>query len=185
MVVRQAHPGPKTPHYRSDEEKRADARRHKEYYAIPWPVVADDLAGTVHQVYSGMADPTFLLDADRRVAYYNMWTFAPSLDRAISALLRQGGRGVVAGGIDHLMHPWPVIVDGWRGIRLGLPRSFLELELAAPGSASLIWLGSRLRPMLAPVVLRAERLAPRRRAALVGTAAALALTLGASRLARR
>ena len=160
-------------------------RRHKEYYAIPWPVVADDLAGTVHQAYSGMADPTFLLDADRRVAYYSMWTFAPNLDRAIAALLRQGGRGVVAGGIDHLMHPWPVIVDGWRGIRLGLPRSFLEFEFAAPGSASTIWLGSRLRPVLAPVVLRAERLAPRTRAALVGTAAVIALSLVAPRIARR
>ena len=184
-MVRQAHPGPEVPHYRSDEEKRADARRHKDYYAIPWPVMADDLAGTVHQVYSGMADPTFLLDVDRRVAYYNMWTFAPNLDRAIATLLRQGGHGVVAGGIDHLMHPLPTIVDGWRGIRLGLPRSFLEFDLAAPGSASVIWLGSRLRPVLAPVVLRAERLAPRTRAALVGTTAALALMFGASRLAPR
>ena len=167
VLVRQAHPGPGVRPYRSVQEKAADAERYKEYNAIPWPVLVDDLEGTVHQVYSGLADPTYLIDADSRVAYFNMWTYAPNLNEAIAALLHQGGRGVVEGGIDHVMHLLPAITDGWRGIRLGLPQSYVDLETAAPGMGSGIWLGYQARPALAPLTLRAEPLSPTGRGALI------------------
>jgi hypothetical protein len=130
----------------------------------------DDVPGTVHQSYGGLADPTYLIDADGRVAYYNMWTYAPSLHEAIEALLRHGGRGVVLGGIRRTPNLGPTMTDGWRGLRRGLPQSFVDLELATPGSASGAWLGHQLRPVLAPLTLRAEPL---------GRPARLGLTIGA------
>lgn len=132
--------------------------------------MADDLAGTVHQVYGGLADPTYLIDAEGRVAYYNMWTFAPNLDQAISALLEQGSVGIVAGRVDHVLHPWPAITDGWKGLSRALPQSYDDLERAAPGSAAAIKLGHALRPLLAPVALRATRPSPTARTLAVAGA---------------
>src|SRR5438552_1856530 len=82
-------------HYRTLEEKRRDAMRYREDEGIPWTLLVDDLEGTVHQVYGGLADPTYLIDRDGRVAYYNMWSYMPSLHQAIGDLLAQGERGVV------------------------------------------------------------------------------------------
>jgi hypothetical protein len=182
VLIRQAHPGPGVRPYRSFEEKAADAARYKQYNAIPWPVLIDDLEGTVHQVYSGLADPTYLIDADGRVAYLNMWTHAPNLNEAIAALLGQGGRGIVNGGIDHVMHLLPAMTDGWRGIRLGLPQSYTDLETAAPGMGSGIWLGYQLRPVLAPLTLRSEPLSPTGRAGIaLGVVVAAILAIRALR----
>lgn len=154
-----------------------DARTYKERRNIAWPVLVDDLEGTVHQVYSGLADPTYLIDIDGRVSYFNMWTHAPNLYEAIGALLMQGRRGVVNGGIDHVMHLLPTIADGWRGLELGVPQSFTDLETAAPGMASGPWLGYQLRPLLAPITLREKPLPRDARIALGIGAAAIAFAL--------
>lgn len=174
VLTRQAHPGPEEPPYDSFEQKMQDARKYAEYRQIPWPILVDDLQGTVHQAYSGLADPTFLIDADGRVAYYNMWTYVPALYEAINALLEQGGHGVVNGGINHVAYPLPAMADGWKGIRLGLPQSFIDMSTAMPGSSTSIWLGDKLRPVLAPVALRAKPLPPLAKAGLaVGGAVAV------------
>lgn len=177
VVVRQAHPGPDAPSYRTLEEKLRDAARYQEEDGIPWVVLADEVEGTVHQVYGGMADPTYLIDADGRVAYYNMWTYAPSLHQAIGALVEQGGRGVVLSGVNPLPHMTPAVTAGWRGLRRGLPQSFLEMETAFPGTASATWLGWQLRPLLAPLTQRARPLPPAVKGALAIGGAALAVAL--------
>jgi len=56
-----------------------------------------------------------------------------------------------------------------------MPRSFIEIELSAPGMATLPWLGHFAKPLLAPVALRATPLLP---AAKVRFAAA-AITVAA------
>jgi hypothetical protein len=184
VMIRQAHPGPGVPAYRDFAQKLHDARRYQDEEGVPWTVLVDDLEGTVHQTYGGLADPTYLIDTDGRVAYYNMWTYAPALHEAIRLLLAQGGRGVVDGGVDRTPHLLPAAVAGWRAIRRGLPTSFIDLETAAPGGGSGTWVASHLRPLLAPVALRAKPLAPATRRSLAVGAAALVLA-GAWRLARR
>lgn len=158
VVIRQAHPGPSVPPYHAGEEKHHDAQRYQREEGISWPVLVDDLPGTTHQVYGGLADPTYLIDSEGRVAYYNMWTHAPTLYEAIAALLAQGGQGVVLGGIKRWPYMGAAMTDGWRGLRRGLPQSFNDLMLAAPGSPILPWLGYQLRPLLAPLTLRAKPL---------------------------
>ena len=135
-----------------------DGRRYKEDDGVAYPVLVDDLIGTVHQVYGGLADPTYLIDVDGRVSFYNMWTHAPTLHEAIEELLSQGGRGVVKGGTDRIPHLLATIADGWHGLRRGFPRSAIELELAGPGMASGPFLGYQIRPLLAPIALRATPL---------------------------
>ena len=149
-----------------------------------YPVVVDDLAGTTHQVYGGLADPTYLIDADGRVAFYNLWTHAPTLHEAIKELLKQDGRGVVKGGTHRTPHLLASMTDGWKGLRKGFPQSAVELELSAPGMASGPWLGYQLRPLLAPLTLRSKPLPPSAKLGLAAGAAAL-LFLGARSLRSR
>lgn len=186
VLIRQAHPGPGVRPYTTFDDKMQDAQRYKEDESVPWPVLVDSLEGAVHQVYGGLADPTYLIDADGRVAYYYMWTHAPNLNEAIAALRKQRDRGVVNGGIDHVVHMLPSITDGWRGIRRGFPRSYLDLELAVPGLGASLWLGHRFRPLLAPITLRANHFGPIGRG-LVGLGAATigVLTARAIRQRRR
>jgi hypothetical protein len=158
VFIRQAHPGPGVPPYRSFEQKFEDARRYVQEEGIPWTVLVDDLEGRVHQSYGGLADPSYLIGGDGRVSFYNMWTHAPTLNEAIVALRHQGGQGVVQGGIDHVMHLAASMTDGWKGIRRGLPQSYVDLETAAPGMGSGTWLGYQMRPALAPLTLRSEPL---------------------------
>ncbi|HEX6939559.1 MAG TPA: hypothetical protein VF158_09110 [Longimicrobiales bacterium] len=183
MFIRQAHPGPGARAYRSFDEKLEDARRYVREERIPWTVLVDDLEGTVHQGYGGLADPSYLIGADGRVSYYELWTHAPTLHRKMEALVAQGGRGIVDDGIDRVPHLLAALTDGWDAIEKGLPQSYIDLERAAPGSASLTWLGHRFRPLLAPLTLRGE---PLPAAARLGLAVGLAaLGAAALRLARR
>ncbi len=167
VIVRQAHPGPHAPTYHTFGQKFEDARRYVEEEAIPWPVLVDDLEGTVHQVYGGMSDPTYLIGTDGRVSYYVQWTYVPALHQAIQRLFAQDGRGVVNEGINSGVHMQPALTTGWRGLRRGLPQSVIDMETAFPGTAVGTWIGYQMRPVLAPITQRAR---PLPRAAKVGLA---------------
>lgn len=179
-MIRQAHPGPGARPYRTFEQKMYDGERFKNEDDIQYPVVVDDLKGSTHQVYGGNADPTYLIDADGRVAFYNMFTHAPTLDRAITALIEQGGQGVVNGGIDRTPHMLASMTNGWRGLRRGFPQSWIEMDLAMPGSGTSIWMAHQLRPLLAPIALRGKPLPVSAKIALaVGAGALIALAMSA------
>jgi len=190
VAIRQAHPGPAAPPYQTFAQKMGDAERYVRDEGIPWTVLVDDLQGTAHQVYGGMADPTYLIDADGHVAYYNMWTHVPTLHTAIAALVEQGGRGVTTGGLDRTMHMLAAMTDGWKGLRRGLPQSLIDIETAGPGTGSGAWLGYQLRPLLAPLTLRATPLPRRTRVALavamlaLGVAGVRGRRLGSARRRR-
>ena len=176
--MRQAHPGPDEPPYHSFGEKLRDAQRYSRDEQIPWTVLVDDLQGTVHQIYGGLADPTYLIDREGRIAFYNMWTHVPTLYAAIQSLLWQGGAGVVRGGMTRAPHLGPSLTDGWRALSRGLPQSVSDLMLAGPGTPALIWLGHQLRPLLSPLTLR-EKPVPMPAKAAVMAGGALAVALGA------
>jgi len=183
VVIRQAHPGPDAPAYHSFEEKMRDAERYQREEGIAWTVLVDDLEGTAHQVYGGLADPTYIIDSDGRVAFYNMWTHAPTLHTSLEMLTKQGGRGVVNGGIDQTPHLLPSMTDGWKGLRRGLPQSLIDIETAAPTVGISTWLGYQLRPLTAPLTLRAKPLPTSAKIGL-GVGAAALLLLGAKALTR-
>ena len=175
VLIRQEHPGPDVPPYRSLEQKLRDGSRHKEEDGIPWTVVVDELDGRVHRQYGGLADPSYLIGRDGMVSFYNYWTHIPTLHRAIETLMAMGGRGIV--GEHRVPHMLAAITDGWRGLRRGLPQSFVDLETAMPGFASGPWLGYQLKPLLAPAALRAE---PWPRPVRYGVALMTAAVVGAA-----
>jgi hypothetical protein len=177
VFIRQAHPGPGARPYQLMSDKVDDATRYELEERIPWPVLVDDLAGTVHQAYGGLPDPTYIIDADGRIAFYNFFTHAPTLHRVLVALAEQGNRGTVLGGLDRTPHGAAAVTDGWRGLRRGKPRSVIDLETTLPLSGATVWLGHQLRPVLAPLALRAEPLPRPVRIGILATAAALAVGL--------
>jgi hypothetical protein len=174
VLVRQAHPGPAVPPYSSATQKQRDAEAYQQVENIPWPVLVDDLGGSVHQRYGALADPSYVIDAGGHVAYYLHWSNAPTLHQAIGTLVAQSGRGVVLGGENRFPHVGAAFTAGWKGLRRGLPQSSIDMETSLPGSAVLPWLGYQLRPLLAPLTLRARPLDPQVRALLYAGTGALA-----------
>lgn len=172
--MRQAHPGPAVPPYRTFTQKLQDAEAYQRAEVIPWEVLVDDLPGTTHQVYGGLSDPIYLIDSDGRVAFYNMFANAPAVHQALTELFAQGGRGVVHGGVDRFPHLGAALTNGWPALRRGLPQSVLDLMVATPGSPLPVWLGWQMRPLLAPLTLRSHPLPPPVTGALMALPALLA-----------
>ena len=177
VLVRQAHPGPAAPAYVDDEQKMADAERYQCTEHIPWPVVVDDVEGTVHRANGGLANPSYLIGTDGRVSFYAPVTGAPRLHRALEELVNAGGRGVVSGGIDLVPHLLTTFIEGWRALERGRPQSTDDLSQALPGSVGLLLVGRAVRPVLAPWALRTQALPSRTRAALLGVVAVALLSL--------
>ncbi len=168
VAIRQAHPGERRGPYRSYEEKLEGAREGRREEGIPWTVLVDDYAGTWHRAYSSeMTDPVFLIGSDGRVSFYLMWAHAPTLKRALDELLERDGRGVVAGGIDRMIHLFASFVNGYHGLRRGGKRAVREYNTGAFGAGALTFLGSKARPILAPLALRADPVPARARLALL------------------
>ncbi|MDN5750366.1 MAG: hypothetical protein L0H64_17945 [Pseudonocardia sp.] len=164
IFVRQNHPGELRHHYADYGEKLAGAREYRRLEDLPWPLLVDDHQGSVHRAYGGeQADPTILLDRDGRVALYQLWTHVPTLERAIRALLAQGGRGTVLGGVDRRPHLLASVVDGYRGPRRGGRRGVAEYNRGGFGAGTLSYLGGLAKPLLAPIALRSRPLSDVRR----------------------
>ena len=174
VLIRQAHPGPDARPYTTMGEKLVDARRHQTEERIPYPVLADDLEGTVHRMYGGLADPSYLIGADGRISFYCMWTHAPTLHRAIETLLQSDASGAVLGGWDRRPHVLPALTDGWKGLRRGFPQSVIDLEVALPGTGTGPFVGHVMRGALAPVALRSTPLPVAARVGLAAAGATLA-----------
>lgn len=179
MFIHQAHPGELRHRYTTFDQKLEGAREYKEQEQLPWPVLVDDLAGTMHKTYSrGMADPTFLIDGDGQMAFYGMWTHAPTLQRAIAELLSEGGQSQHL-GLDRTPHLLASFVDGYRGPRRGGRRAVLEYDLGAGGAGTLSFLGNKAKRVLGPVALRSTPL-PRRTRLAIALGLAIVVLLVAS-----
>jgi hypothetical protein len=185
VVVRQAHPGERHGAYGSYEEKLDDACAYAREERIPWPVLIDDLAGTVQRAYGGLAAAVYLIDGRGRVAFCGTWGQAPALRQAIDDLLAGDGRA--GRGIDRRPHLAAAIVAGQRGPARGGRQALIDLELGFPGAMALMTVGRVARPVLAPLALRTTPLSGTERGALLAglVGAGAAVTLGLRRWRRR
>ncbi len=93
---------------------------------------------------------------------------------------------MVAGGIDRMPHLFASFVNGYHGLTRGGKRAVREYNTGAFGAGALTFLGSKAKPVLAPLALRAEPLpAAARLALLLGGLAATTAVLSAWSLRRR
>ncbi len=181
VYVREAHPGERYPAPASVAEKRAHARDFQRLEGIPWPVLVDDLAGTVHRAYGELPNAAYVIDAEGRVAFKDQWASAPALRTALDALLERGGRGApVAGGTGRMPHLAGPMAFGWPAIRRAGDTAVRDVALKAPPLAGMLAGGHLLRPLLAPLARRTRPLPP-----VLRVGAALAALALASRIAIR
>jgi hypothetical protein len=184
VLVRQAHPGERHGAYRSFDEKLLEASAYQQEEHIPWPVLVDDMAGTVQRGYGGLAAAAYLIDSRGTVAFCGTWGQSPALRCALDDLLARGGTGTPAGrGADRRPHLAGAIVAGQSGPLRGGSRALLDLELGFPGAMVLMTVGRVGRPLLAPLALRTTPIpGPIRTALVVG---ALGVGFGLARRSRR
>lgn len=178
MLVRQAHPGERHGAYASYDAKAMEARAYEREEHVPWPVVVDDLAGTVQRVYGALAAAAFLIDERGTIAFCGTWGQSPALRKAIDDLLARGGVGAPAGkGTDRRPHLAAAIVAGRGGPRRGGRRALIDLELGFPGANVMMALGHAGRPLLAPLALRTTPLPTWSRGLLVAGLAGAGSTI--------
>jgi thiol-disulfide isomerase/thioredoxin len=179
VVVRQAHPGERHGAYGSDEQKLEDGRRYASEEHIPWPVLIDDLAGSVQRAYAGLAAAAYLIDSGGTVAFCGTWGQSPALREALDDLLARGGTGAPAGrGTDRRPHLAAAIVAGRGGPARGGRQALIDLELGFPGGNILMLVGSVFRPLLAPLALRTTPIPAKTRAALLAGFVATCVAVG-------
>lgn len=157
LYVREAHPGERLPSHRSYEQKREQAEFFRQADQVPWPVLVDDIQGTVAHPYTKLPNAQFLIDAEGKVAFRGDVAHGPTLYRALEQLLQQGGRGVVPEGDDSTPHMLGPTAFGWDGIQRGGDVSVRDAWHAVPMAADL-WLGNKMKPILAPLASRGKPL---------------------------
>jgi hypothetical protein len=174
IYVREAHPGERYPAPDSFETKLAHARNFKRLEEIPWPVLVDDLAGTVHRAYGGLPNAAYVIDAEGRVAFKDQWASASALRRALDALA-SGDGAPVEGGVERRMHLLGPMAFGWPAIQRGGDRAVREIIRTVPPLAGMLAVGHALKPVLAPLARRARPLTAGVKAASVISAVSLGL----------
>lgn len=100
VLIRQAYPGPGAQPYRSFAEKRHDGERFRDEDGILYPFWLTICRERPIKFTAGLPTRLIWLTLTRRVAFYNMWTHAPTLHEAIEEFLAQNGRELVLGVVE-------------------------------------------------------------------------------------
>ncbi|MBW3631363.1 MAG: redoxin domain-containing protein [Gemmatimonadetes bacterium] len=153
LYVREAHPGERLPSHRSYEQKLEQAEFFRREDQVPWPVLVDDTTGTTAHPYTKLPNAQFLIDAEGRIAFRGDVAHGPTLYRALEQLIEQRGRGVVPEGDDSIPHMLGPTAFGWDGIKRGGEVSVRDVWSAVPMATNL-WLGNKIKPILAPLASR-------------------------------
>lgn len=156
LYVREAHPGERLTAHRSYEQKREQAEFFRSADEVPWPVLVDDVDGTVARAYTTLPNAQFLIDADGRVAFRGDVAHGPTLHRALTELVEQGERGVVPDADDSGPHMLGPMAFGWEGVERGGRVSTRDLWKGALPMAANLWMGNHMKPVLRPIAARGE-----------------------------
>ncbi len=73
LNVREAHPGENVPQPGTSVEKIEHARALQDFYDIPWPVVVDDIDGSLHKELDGKPNTAYLFDSSGEVLFRSLW----------------------------------------------------------------------------------------------------------------
>lgn len=88
LYVREAHPRDRDPQTHDFDQKLQHARDYHDRDSIPWPVVVDDLDGTLHRQLDPRPHAAYVMAPDGTVAARVLWANdAPAMRRALDAAL--------------------------------------------------------------------------------------------------
>jgi thiol-disulfide isomerase/thioredoxin len=177
LYVREAHPGENMPGHQTYEQKRSQAEYFKHMTGTQWPVLVDDLDGSVHKSYKLLPNSTYLIDADGNVSFIGEISHAPTLRDALDHLFEQNMRGIVPEGDDKSLHMLGPTAYGWEAIKRGGKVSMKDVSKRMPPLAMNLWLGNKMKSMLDPLASRSSRLDPEQKLGLMIGAATLGLAI--------
>ena len=86
VYVREAHPGKNIPQAQTLEEKREYARMLQEANGVSWPVLVDDLDGTLHRALDGNPNSIHVVGADGRILFRALFLEDPATHEALEAI---------------------------------------------------------------------------------------------------
>jgi hypothetical protein len=90
LYVREAQPGERYPQPQTFEEKLAHARAYQARDQIPWPVVVDDITGSLHQTLDAQPDAAYRMDIDGIVAFRALWAIDERVVRQVLQAIVSG-----------------------------------------------------------------------------------------------
>src|SRR5262245_40526452 len=121
LYVREAHPGDHYPQPRTFAQKLGHAVAYRERDGIPWPILVDDVQGTLHRTLNATPGSLYLMDPAGRVAFRSLWANdAKPLREALAAVAR--GQTPATGQDEHRFLP----------ILRGLGGMYEVLSMAGP-----------------------------------------------------
>lgn len=153
VYVREAHPGDEIAAHESMAEKVRAAEILREQEDLEFPIVVDDLRGSIHRRYGKLPNPAFLIDKSGRVAFRCLWAQAGAIEEALQQLLPiQHERGVdhavVLGGEDRSMPISYPVLHSYRALQRGGTKSMNDFTEALGLPGRMILIGGRLaRPV--------------------------------------
>ena len=185
LYIREAHPGENMPAHQNYEQKRSQAEYFKNVTGTRWPVLVDDLDGSVHKSYKLLPNSTYLIDADGRVSFIGEISHAPTLRDALDHLFEQNMRGVVLEGDDKSLHMLGPTAYGWEALQRGGKASMKDVAMRMPPLAMNLWMGNKMKPMLNPIAGRSSHLQPEQKLGLLIGAATVGLAISGILRGRR
>ena len=90
IYTREAHPGENVGQPSTMEVKMAHARQLQEAHGVDWPVLVDDLEGTVHRMLDTKQNSVHIADADGRIVFRALFAGASGVAKAIAAVAESG-----------------------------------------------------------------------------------------------
>jgi alkyl hydroperoxide reductase subunit AhpC len=124
VYVREAHPGEEVPAHDSYDGKVEAAEFLRDEEEVEFPIIVDDLDGSIHRKYGLMPNSTYMIDKSGRVAFRALWTRPNVVEDALQELLeRQEDRdvdhAVVHGGEDRSIPVRYGLFHSHRALRRG------------------------------------------------------------------
>ena len=133
IYTREAHPGERIEQPSTMAAKREHARLLTELYGVDWPVLVDDLDGTVHRLLDTKQNSVHILDSDGTTLFCALFAGDPAVPKAIAAI-SQGQRGKTQG---RLVGPMRSIGFIEETLRRAGPRAYSDVIKAVPPMAAM------------------------------------------------
>ena len=86
LQVREAHPGAEVDQPRTSRDKVQHAQLMREVYAVRWPVLVDDIDGTLHRQLDTEPNSLHIIGADGEILYRALFAGDPGVENAIAAV---------------------------------------------------------------------------------------------------
>lgn len=86
----EAHPGENFPAHRDIEQKLSHDQSLKDRLGVKRPILVDDLGGTGHQLYCGLANMTCVVAKSGRALFRSDWTDPPTIETALEYIQTVG-----------------------------------------------------------------------------------------------